>query len=226
MEKAEEILRRLLTHYERTWRPSSGDPFRSIIRIILSQNTNYKNEATAYRRLEEMVGVEPLKLASSPTEDIAEAIRPAGMYNQRSRVIKGVAEVVLDRYGGDLGPVLQKPHGEAREELMTLPGVGPKTADVLLMFDAGKAIIPVDRHIFRITQRLGLVPERAPYDQVRMALEAAAPLGRHEDVHVFIIRFGREVCKAQRPRCPECFLNDLCPFPQAEGDVESLKGRV
>ena len=217
MERAEEILRRLLSHYERTWRPSSGDPFRSLIRIILSQNTNYKNEATAYRRLDEMVGVEPLKLASSSTEDIAEAIRPAGMYNQRSRVIKSVAEIVLDRYGGDLDPVLQKPHGEAREELMTLPGVGPKTADVLLMFDAGKAIIPVDRHIFRITKRLGLVPERAPYDQVRMALESAAPPGRHEDVHVFLIRFGREVCKALRPRCPECFLNDLCPFPSSVG---------
>ena len=217
MERAEEILRRLLSHYERTWRPSSGDPFRSLIRIILSQNTNYKNEATAYRRLDEMVGVEPLKLASSSTEDIAEAIRPAGMYNQRSRVIKGVAEIVLDRYGGDLDPVLQKPHEEAREELMTLPGVGPKTADVLLMFDAGKAIIPVDRHIFRITKRLGLVPERAPYDQVRMALESAAPPGRHEDAHVFLIRFGREVCKAQRPRCPKCFLNDLCPFPSSGG---------
>ncbi len=226
MEKADEVLRRLLAHYERTWRPSSGDPFRSLIRIILSQNTNYKNEATAYRRLEEMVGVKPLNLVASSTEDIAEAIRPAGMYNQRSRVIKGVAEVVLYRYGGDLGPVLQKPHEEAREELMTLPGVGPKTADVLLMFDAGKAVIPVDRHIFRITKRLEMVPERAPYDKVRMALEAAAPPGRHEDAHVFLIRFGREVCKARRPRCPECFLNDLCPFPQAGEDVASIEGRM
>jgi endonuclease-3 len=226
LERAEEILRRLLSHYERTWRPSSGDPFRSLIRIILSQNTNYKNEATAYRRLEEMVGVEPLKLASASTEDVAEAIRPAGMYNQRSRVIKGVAEIVFYRYGGDLGPVLQKPHGEAREELMTLPGVGPKTADVLLMFDAGKTIVPVDRHIFRITKRWGLVPERAPYDQVRLSLEAATPPGRHEDVHVFLISFGREVCKAQRPKCPECFLNDLCPFPRAGGDAEDINGRM
>ena len=220
MERAEEILRRLLSHYERTWWPSSGDPFRSLIRIILSQNTNYKNEATAYRRLEEMVGVEPIKLASSSTGAIAEAIRPAGMYNQRSKVIKCVAEVVLDRYGGDLDPVLQKPHEEAREELMTLHGVGPKTSDVLLMFDGGKDIIPVDRHIFRITRRLGLVPERAPYDRVRSALEAAAPPGRHEDVHVLLIRFGREVCKAQRPRCHECFLSDLCPYPQAGGGAE------
>jgi len=217
LERAEEVLGRLLGHYERTWGLSSGDPFRSLIRIILSQNTNYKNEATAFRRLEEMVGVEPHKIVSSSVEDIASAIRPAGMYNQRSRVIKGVAEVVLERYGGDLASVLRKPHLEAREELMSLPGVGPKTADVLLMFDAGKAIVPVDRHIFRITKRLGLVPERASYDQVREVLEAAAPPGRHEDVHVFLIRFGRDVCRAQRPRCQGCFLNDLCPFPRAGG---------
>jgi endonuclease-3 len=132
------------------------------------------------------------------------------MYNHRSRVIKGITEVVLDRYGGDLGQVLLKPHEEAKEELMTLPGVGLKTADVLLMFDAGKAIIPVDKHIFRITKRLEMVSERASYDQVRMALEAAAPPGRHKDAHMFIIRFKSEVCKAQRPRCTECFLNDLC----------------
>jgi len=219
LERAEELLRRLLSHYERTWRLSTGDPFRSLIRIILSQNTNYKNEATAFRRLEEMVGVEPRSLASASTEDIAEAIRPAGMYNQRSRVIKGVSQIVLSQYSGNLGPVLQKSHGEAREELMALPGVGPKTADVLLMFDAGKAIIPVDRHIFRITKRWGLVPERAQYDRVREALEAAAPPGRHEDVHVFLIRFGREVCRAQRPRCSECFLSDLCPYPSAGDGV-------
>ena len=218
MGRAEELLQRLLSQYERTWRLTTGDPFRSLIRIILSQNTNYKNEATAFRRLEERVGVEPLSLASASTEDIAEAIRPAGMYNQRSRVIKVVSQIVTSQYQGDLRPVLQKPHGEAREELMALPGVGPKTADVLLMFDAGKAVIPVDRHIFRITKRWGLVPGNAPYDQVRMALEAAAPTGRHEDVHVFLIQFGRNVCKAQKPRCGECFLSDLCPYPSAGED--------
>ena len=122
--------------------------------------------------------------------------------------------VVLERYGGDIKPVLDKPYLEAREELMALPGVGQKTADVLLMFEAGKEVIPVDRHIFRITKRLELVPEKAGYEEVRQTLEAAAPPGRHVDVHVLLIRFGREICQARNPKCGECFLGDICPYPR------------
>jgi len=214
LRRDEEALKRLLDHYERRWRPRTGDPFRSLVRTILSQNTNYKNEAMAYQRLEDIVGVTPESLADTPVEVIADAIRPAGMYNQRGRTLHAVASAVMDLYGGDIGPILDKPYPDARAELMALPGVGPKTADVLLMFDAGKEVIPVDRHIFRITRRLRLVQEKASYDEVRLALEAAAPPGRHEDVHVLLIRFGREICKAQNPRCPECFLRDLCPYPE------------
>ncbi|MFQ6052768.1 MAG: endonuclease III domain-containing protein [Candidatus Bathyarchaeia archaeon] len=217
LKRAEEILSRLLDSYERRWRPRADDPFRSLIRIILNQNTNSRNEGMAYRRLEQEIGVTPGDISAAPVDSIAEAIRPAGMYNLRSVTIKRVAAVVAERFDGDLTPVLEKPYEEAREILMSLPGVGPKTADVLLMFDAGKEVVPVDRHIFRITKRLQLVPERASYDEVRRALETATPPGRHEDVHVLLIRFGREVCRAQRPRCPECFLSDLCPFPSGDG---------
>ena len=216
-ERAREALRRLLNHYERQRRSGSNDPFRALVRTILSQNTGYKNVAMAYDRLEEEIGVTPEALAGAPVERIAEAIRPAGMYNLRSATLKRVAEAVLERFGGDLSAVLDGPYLEAREALMGLPGVGAKTADVVLMFEAGKEIVPVDRHIFRIARRLRFVPERASYDEVRLALEAAAPPGRHEDVHVLLIRFGREICGARRPRCPECFLNDLCPFGPDHG---------
>jgi endonuclease-3 len=211
LERAEEILSRLLGRYERRRRSQGGDPFQGLVRTILSQNTGYKNVAMAYDKLEKEVGVTPEDLAGASVERIAEAIRPAGMYNQRSVTLKRVAEVVLERFGGDISPVLDMPYLEAREALMSLPGVGTKTADVVLMFEAGKEVIPVDRHIFRITKRLQLAPEKASYDDVRRALEAAAPPRRHEDVHVLLIRFGREVCKAQRPRCSECFLQGLCP---------------
>lgn len=212
LNRAEEVISRLLGRYERRRRPRMGNPFRALVRTILSQNTSYRNVAKAYDGLDHAIGVEPKALAGAPVERIADAIRPAGMHNQRSVTLKRVAEAVLERFGGDLAPVLDMPYHEAREALMSLPGVGTKTADVVLMFDAGKEIVPVDRHIFRITKRLQLVPEKASYDEVRLALEAATPPGRHEDVHVLLIRFGREVCKAQRPRCPECFLRVLCPY--------------
>lgn len=213
MSRDEEILRRLLDRYTRHWKPSTADPFRSLVRVILSQNTNYRNEGTAYNRLEASVGVTPESLASALVEVITDAIRPAGMYNRRSIVLKKVAEEVLERFAGDLTPVLEMPYGEAREALMCLTGVGYKTADVLLMFNAGRQVIPVDRHIFRISKRLGIVSEKAGYEEVRRALETAAPAGRHEDVHVLLIQFGRDICRAQRPRCDDCFLSDLCPYP-------------
>jgi endonuclease-3 len=181
---------------------------------ILSQNTNGRNRSTAHNRLEEMIGITPENLANASLEAIAEAIRPAGMYNQRSKVLKRVSEEVLERFGGNLDDVVKKPFPEAREALMSLPGVGPKTADVTLMFVAGSKIVPVDRHIFRITERLGIVPQKAPYSDVRNAWETATPPDRRQDAHVFLIRFGRETCRARTPRCHDCFIEDLCPYPE------------
>jgi len=212
LSRAREIVDRLLSHYEMRWRPRTGDPFRGLVRTILSQNTHYINEAAAFKRLEERIGVTPRDLAGAPIREIADAIRPAGMYNQRSLTLKRVSSAVLEKYGGDISQVLDKPFLEARKELMELPGVGPKTADVVLMFEAGKRVIPVDRHIARITKRLELVPMIASYEQVRSVLEEAADPERYEGVHVLLIRFGRETCKAPRPLCDECFLRDLCPY--------------
>ena len=214
MDKVEEIIARLLSHYGRRRQPPRGDPFRSLVRIILSQNTSSRNQTAAYERLERYIGVTPENLAGVSVERIAEAIRPAGMHNQRSRTLKKVAEAILERYCGDITSILRRPYTEVRKELMALPGVGPKTADVLLMFNAGKAVVPVDRHIFRIAKRLKLVPPKVAYDDVRSALEEAADPDRYEDVHVLLIRFGREFCRARRPRCGDCFLNDLCPYPE------------
>lgn len=214
-ERVREVISRLLSRYggvERTWR---GDPFRGLVRTILSQNTGYKNVAMAYDQLEGDIGITPESLAGASIIRITEAVRPAGMHKQRGRILKELAEAILQRFDGDIAPVLERPYDEARDELMSLPGVGQKTADVVLMFHAGRAIIPIDRHIFRISERLQIVPKKASYDQVRAVLEAAAPPERYRDVHILLIRFGREVCKAQRPSCPECFLRDLCPFPSA-----------
>ena len=211
MNLAEEAVSRILVHYRRHWAPRRGDPFKSLVRTILSQNTNYRNEDAAYTRLEEMVGVTPSAISEASVGRIAEAIRPAGMYNQRSLTLKKVADAVLREYGGDLTLVLEKPYEEAREELMRLPGVGQKTADVVLLFSAGRGVIPVDRHINRISKRLALVPEKAGYDDVRSVLEGATSRENYLDAHVGMIQFGRDTCRALNPRCDECFLADLCP---------------
>jgi len=217
MKLAEEAVSRILVHYGRLRAPRRGDPFKSLVRTILSQNTNYKNEETAYTRLEEMVGVTPSTLSEASLEKIAEAIRPAGMYNQRSLTLKKVANAVIREYRGDLAPVVEKPYEEAREELMRLPGVGQKTADVVLLFNTGRGVIPVDRHINRISKRLALVPEKACYDDVRRELEGAMNQENYLNIHVGLIQFGRDTCRALGPKCDECFLVDLCSYPK-KGD--------
>jgi len=211
--RAEEALFRVLS-FPRTWTPRREDPFKTLIRTILSQNTSWQNEATTYERLEETIGVTPNNLLIAKTSDIAYAIKPAGMYNLRSKTIKRVAAEVIERFDGDLIPIVSKPYQEARETLMTLPGVGEKTADVVLLFNAGKHVLPVDRHIARISKKLELVPENAKYDEIRSKLEEATPPATYLDAHIKLIQFGRDTCRAQNPRCPICTLNDLCPYPR------------
>jgi endonuclease-3 len=158
------------------------------------------------------VGITSKRLDEAPREEIAEAIKHAGMQNMRSRTLKSISRIVEEKYKGDLSQVFDLSLLEAREELMELPGVGPKTADVALMFSSGKQVIPVDRHIERVTKRLGLVENNANYEDTRRVLEDAATPDRFQDVHLSIIRFGREICSKLKPRCYDCVLENMCPY--------------
>ena len=218
--KSNEILHRILSIYPRRRTPERGDPFKALVRTILSQNTNWRNEDKAYRRLEEAIGVTPKTISAASFSDIAEAIHPAGMYNQRSIILKEVAEKVLTLYDGDLTQVLSKPYPEAREELIKLPGVGKKTADVVLLFNVGKSVLPVDRHIARIAKRLGLVPSNADYDTIRLTIEDGTAPENYLDAHIKLIQFGRDVCRALNPRCGTCPISNLCSYLT---EVESNK---
>ncbi len=212
MNAVKEILQRLTNHYKSRWRPSEEDPFKALIRTILSQNTNFRNEANAFDRLDRELGVTPESLAKANLADIIECIHVAGLFRVKAPRIKQIAEITRKKYCGDLRKILCKPLEEARKELMALPGVGMKTADVVLLFNARKPVIPVDRHIFRVTKRLGIVQANAAYEDVRKTLEEFIPSEKYEDAHVLLIQFGRDYCRAMKPRCTVCFLNDLCQW--------------
>ena len=207
-----EILQRLMDHYKSGWRPSEKDPFKALIRTILSQNTNFRNEASAFDMLDRKLGVTPESLAKADLADIISCIHAAGLFRVKAPRIKQIAEITREKYCGDLWKILCKPLEEARKELMALPGVGMKTADVVLLFNAEKPVIPVDRHIFRVTERLGIVQANAAYEKVRKTLEESIPSKNYEDAHVLLIQFGRDYCRAMNPRCGVCFLNDLCQW--------------
>jgi len=211
--RTETIVNTVLQEYPVEPQPYNRDPFRGLVATILSQNTSGKNQAAAYERLEEAVGITPESIDAAPTEAVADAIRPAGMFHNRSRTLKAFSRAVLDRYGGDLTTVFGKSLAEAREELVELPGVGYKTADVALMFVAGRQVVPVDRHVDRVCKRLEMVQRNASYEDVRRALEDASSPERYRDVHLSLIRFGRQTCRARQPLCGECPLKVMCPYP-------------
>jgi len=189
----------------------SGPPFETLIHTILSQNTNDRNSEAAMRRLRKRYEITPTVLARASVADLIPCIRPAGLYRSKGPRIKEVSRIIQEDYGGRLAPILDLPYARAKEGLMTLPGVGPKTADILLAFCAKRPVIPVDTHVTRVTKRLGIAPENATYEKVRTNLEALIPPKRRIPLHLSIIAFGREICKAPTPRCLSCPVNRTCP---------------
>jgi len=185
------------------------DGFELLIATVLSQSTNYRNVRIAMERLRGRLGISPSAIASSDLRAIRDCIRPAGLFNQKSKRIRAIARKVLEDYGGDIGSVLSRE--DPRGELLRLPGVGPKTADVFLAFYGGLGVLPVDTHISRVAKRLGIAEEADGYEGVKARLEGLIPPPERRRFHLALIKFGRSICRARSPRCPECPAVRLCP---------------
>ncbi len=189
-------------------------PFEILISTILSQSTTVANERRGLNDLRSRVGeITPERLADTPEREIAKAIWHAGLAEQKAPRIRGLAKAVLDGRGDRLSRILALPTDRAREELMALPGVGPKTADVVLVMAAGHPTFPVDTHIARIARRWNLV-RRADYESIRAALERWTPPEMRKAWHLAIIAHGRTLCKARNPRCGECPVRRDCDWYQ------------
>jgi len=205
------MLRRILHRFPvRSW-AGSATSFETLIGTILSQNTNDVNRDKAMNALRNRFEITPQALSRAPIDELMECIRPAGLYRVKGPRIKEISRIILDRFDGELDSVLKKKPDEARSILMEFPGVGYKTADILLAFVTGYATIPVDTHVMRVTKRLGIVRKNARYEQTRLALERMVPPNRRIAMHLSLIRFGREICRAPIALCPKCLLSSSCP---------------
>jgi endonuclease-3 len=193
----------------------AGGAFETLVQTILSQNTNDRNSEAAMRKLRKRYKITPRTLSKRRANELIPYIRQAGLYRSKAPRIIETSRIIEERYGGRLTKILDQPYEQAKEELMTFPGVGPKTADILLAFVAKNPVIPVDTHIARVTKRLGIARSRANYEEIRTSLEALiAPRDRIR-VHLSIIEFGRAICRAPKPRCVVCPVNKLCPSSTA-----------
>ena len=213
-QRALEIHKTLLTAFgEPIWR-NPLPAIDELVSTILSQNTNDVNRDRAFDAL----------LAKFPTweavrdaeeKDVVDAIRPAGLANQKGpRIQQVLKEITKERGALDLQFLADMPLEEARAWLTKFNGVGPKTAAIVLCFALGRPAFPVDTHVYRVSGRLGLRPEKMTVEQAHPHLEAVFPPETYYAAHLNIIRLGREVCNARKPLCPQCPVKHLCEYTE------------
>lgn len=210
--KAYVIHEKLIQAYgQPTWRPHL-DAISEVVSTILSQNTNDGNRDLAFNRLRAALPTWEM-VRDAPVEEIANAIHPAGLAPQKAPRIKQALQFITAQRGTlDLDFLRDMPVQQAKEWLMQIKGIGPKTAAIVLLFALGRPAFPVDTHIYRVTRRLGLVDARASVQKAHEILEELLDPEMYYPFHLNVIRHGREVCQARNPRCAVCILKDWCDY--------------
>lgn len=178
------------------------DPYKVLVRTILSQRTRDENTDQAtknlfgkYKNIYEIVG--------APTDDVEELIRCSGFYRVKAARIKEVSRILIDQYGGEVPDNLK--------ELVELPGVGRKTANCVLVYAFELPAIPVDTHVHRISNRIGLVNTKTP-EQTEVELAKIAPKELWIKLNDLMVQFGQTICKPMSPQCEMCPISDICDY--------------
>ena len=204
----------LLAEYgDRPWQPH--DPVASLVNTILSQNTNDVNRDRAFEQLRERFPTWEA-VRDAPLEALIDVIRPAGLGPTKGpRIQEALRRITAERGKISLDFLADLPVEEARAWLSSIPGVGPKTAAIVLLFALGRPAFPVDTHVHRLSRRLGLIPEKTSREKAHVLLEALVPSDLYYTFHLNLIAHGRAVCHARNPEHEVCVLRDECPFFRA-----------
>ncbi|MBI3959833.1 MAG: endonuclease III [Chloroflexi bacterium] len=212
-EKAAEVYARLTAAYGTPdWRPQF-EPVDELILTILSANTNDRNSLAAFETLKARFDGDWDAVRNAPLAEIKDAIRVAGMYNQKApRIVESLEKLCQEVGKYSLDHLAGMPVDEALNYLQSFPGVGHKTASIVLLFCFRKPTFPVDTHIQRQSQRLGISRAKASPLEVKREWETLLPDADYYSLHLNLIRHGREVCDARAPRCDECVLRSLCEY--------------
>jgi endonuclease III len=209
--RAQKIFIKLRQMYgEPAW--ESKTPVDELISTILSQNTNDANRDKAFTALRARFP-DWEDVLESPTSDVVDAIRPAGLGPQKGPRIRNILETIQKTRGRiEIDFLRGLPPDEARAWLRQMPGVGPKTAAIVMLFALGLPAFPVDTHVYRVTGRLGLRPANQTVEAAHDAMADLFLPEQYATAHLNLIRLGREVCHARKPECPCCPLRSMCPY--------------
>ncbi len=217
--KAATVYEQLNEFYGQPQWQEGEDPVDEMIWTILSANTNDTNRGRAFRQLKATFGDDWEGVRNAPLEAIKEAIRPAGMYNQKAphivatltRIKELEGDYTLDRLSTMAVP-------DAMAYLTALPGVGHKTASIVMLFSFHRGAFPVDTHVQRISQRLGISGRRDSPEKIKGIWERLLPPETYYALHLNLIRHGREICVARNPKCEICPLQRVCDYYGRAGE--------
>ena len=214
-----EVIKLLEQEYgPREWQPGR-EPIDVLIGTILSQNTSDVNSKRAFDSLLSTFG-DWEAVATAPVEHIAQAIRFGGLSRIKAVRIKQVLNKIEEQHGSISLDFLKAMNmSEAKDYLMQLPGVGPKTASCVLLFSLGKPSLPVDTHVFRVAKRLGLIDSGVSIEEAHSLLQEQIPPSKVYQFHLHVIEHGRQICHARQSRCNECVLKEACPTSLASQGV-------
>jgi len=207
-----EIYDRLYTAYgPQRWWPGDSE-FEIIAGAILTQSASWSNVERALANLKAAGLLSPKGIEALSESELAELIRPSGYYNAKARKLKAFVELLDERAVGDLERLLGLPAAELRALLLATHGIGPETADAMLLYAAGRPLFVIDTYTRRIFSRLGVAPQVDSYEGwQRLFGEALAPDAQmFNEYHALIVRHGKEVCR-KRPLCSSCPLAARCP---------------
>ena len=206
------VHQRLLQAYGEPRRRNPLPPLDQLVGTILSQNTNDVNRDRAFQRLRQRFPAWD-QVRDTPVHEVIEAIRPAGLANQKGpRIQKALRRITEERGELELDFLASLSLEEARAWLISLDGVGPKTAAIVLLFSLDLPAFPVDTHVHRVSRRLGLIGERVNAEKAHQLLESQVPTQWYYAFHLNVVRHGRQVCHARKPKCEMCVLNERCDF--------------
>jgi len=201
----QELYQRLWEAYgPQDWWPADT-PFEVAVGAILTQNTNWGNVARAITALKDQDLLEPQALSALPETELARLIRPTGYYNLKARRLKNFLDFLANHFGNSMAQLAAADLASLRPALLGIKGVGPETADSILLYALAKPTFVVDAYTFRILSRHGLIAEGCAYEELRQLfmehLPAQVPL--YQEYHALLVRLGKEWCRPQ-PRCATC----------------------
>lgn len=203
-EKILRIIKTLIRFHKDSYTPvsSQADPYKVLISCIISQRTRDEQTDKVSRRLFSVAST-PAKMAQLPVHRLEKLLVGAGFYRTKAKHIIAASKILLEQYGGKTPDDFDK--------LMALPGVGRKTANIVIVFGFGRPAIPVDTHVHRISNRLGIVRTKTP-EETEFALIKVIPRRYWTALNAVMVRHGQTICRPVSPKCPECPVKKICKF--------------